>query len=379
MTGTRDEGGRGVNLARLDPGPNYRHLQRLTDGNGLFEHALFGDPRPEHGYCLDDVARALVVTCREPRATAQIRALAGGYLDFTLAAIAPDGACHNRMATDGRWCDEPGVGDWWGRALWGLGVAAVAAPTAAMRARAVLGFRTAARRRSPDRHAMAFAALGAGELLLRRPMEASARAVVEDAVAAIGVAHAIEPACGHALDPVGGHAIDPVGGHAVDPAWPWPEPRLRYASGAIVEALILAGAALPDGDVGANGLALLDFLVRTEIRGGRVSATPVTGRGVEDTSIGFDQQPIEVAALADACARAFDRTSDDRWRRGVESAWAWFTGDNDSATPMFDPLTGAGFDGLQSGGCNQNQGAESTLAFLATAQQAQRLLGRGMR
>ncbi len=332
-------------------GPNYRHLQRLTDEYGLFEHALFDDPRPEHGYCLDDVARGLVVTCREPDPSPQVRDLAGRYLDFTLAAIGPDGACHNRMATDGRWRDEAGVGDWWGRALWGLGVASAAAPTPAMRARAVLGFRTAACRRSPDRHAMAFAALGAGELLLRRPDEASARALLTDAVAAIDAPS------------------------ATDSAWPWPEPRLRYASGAIVEALLLAGVALPDPAARDTGLRLLDFLVRTEIRDGRVSVTPVAGRGVEDTSMGFDQQPIEVAALADVCARAFDLTADDRWRRDVGSAWAWFTGDNDSATPMFDPLTGAGFDGLQAGGCNQNQGAESTLAFLSTAQQAQRLLG----
>ena len=327
------------------------HLERLTDRFGLFEHARFGDPRPEHGYCLDDVARALVVTCREPDPSRQVRELAGRYLDFTLAAIGPDGACHNRMATDGGWRDEPGLGDWWGRALWGLGVASTAAPTPAMRARAVLGFRAAARRRSPDRHAMAFAALGAGELLLRRPDEGSARALLTDSVAAI--------------------AAPPPS----DSAWPWPEPRLRYASGAIVEALLLAGVALADPGLRATGLRLLDFLVRTEIRNGRVSVTPVTGRGVEDTAIGFDQQPIEVAALADACARAFDVTGDERWRSDVRSTWAWFTGDNDSATPMFDPATGAGFDGLQAGGCNQNQGAESTLAFLSTAQQAQRLLG----
>ena len=85
----------------------------------------------------------------------------------------------------------------------------------------------------------------------------------------------------------------------------------------------------------------------------------------------LDQQPIEVAALADACARAYEH---DR-RPGLAatasaSAWAWFIGDNDSATLMFDPLTGAGFDGLEVGGRNLNQGAESTLALLSTAQHA---------
>jgi len=35
---------------------------------------------------------------------------------------------------------------------------------------------------------------------------------------------------------------------------------------------------------------------------------------------------------------------------------------------MFDAVTGAGFDGLERGAANQNQGAESTLAWLSTRQ-----------
>jgi hypothetical protein len=40
---------------------------------------------------------------------------------------------------------------------------------------------------------------------------------------------------------------------------------------------------------------------------------------------------------------------------------------------MVDLKTGAGFDGLERAGHNLNQGAESTLAALSTAQHAQRL------
>ena len=66
-------------------------------------------------------------------------------------------------------------------------------------------------------------------------------------------------------------------------------------------------------------------------------------------------------------------TADDRWRSGVRMAWAWFLGDNDTSIPMFDPQTGAGFDGLHQAARNLNQGAESTLAALSTAQHARRL------
>ena len=37
----------------------------MTDDRGTFEHALFSEPRPEHGYCSDDMARVLVVATRE--------------------------------------------------------------------------------------------------------------------------------------------------------------------------------------------------------------------------------------------------------------------------------------------------------------------------
>lgn len=328
--------------------PTLDHLLRLTDGRGVFEHALYAAPRLEHGYCVDDVARALTLVCREPAPGPELHRLAGHYLDFTRSAIQADGSCHNRMAIDGEWRDEPAFGDWWGRALWGLGVAAASAPSAALRARALLAFRSAARARSPHRRAMVFAGLGAGELLLRRPNEVFAQHLM----------------CA---------AVDAVGVDGKDPAWPWPEPRLSYGNGSLVELLLLAGEALHDPDLQRRGIAMLDFLVGTETFDGHLSVTPVGGRGPGDAQPAFDQQPIEVAALADACARGYRLTDDRRWLDGVRLAWGWFCGNNDSATAMFDATTGGGFDGLERGGHNRNQGAESTLAMLSTAQHAARL------
>lgn len=329
--------------------PVLDHLDRLTDDRGLFEHALHAVPRREHGYCVDDAARGLVVVCHEPAPGLIVRRLARCYLAFVLDALDPTGACHNRMAVDGQWRDEATVGDWWGRALWGLGVAATSAPTPGMRARALGGFRIAAQRRSPHLRSMAFAALGAAEVLSGRPDEMAARALLSDMLAVIG-----RP------------KVD-------DPGWPWPEERLSYANASIAEALIVAGDALPNESALNRGLNLLEFLLRTETRDGHLSVTPVGGRGRGDTGPGFDQQPIEVSALADACGSAFRITRQSSWLTGVDLAWDWFGGDNDSATPMFDPRTGGGYDGLAPHGRNLNQGAESTLAMLATAQQARQI------
>jgi hypothetical protein len=329
--------------------PVFDHLERLTDERGLFEHARHAVPRREHGYCVDDVARGLVVVCREPRPGPAARRLAGRYLAFVLHALDPAGAAHNRMAVDGQWRDEAAVGDWWGRALWGLGVAATSAQTPGMRARALGGFRIAAQSRSPHVRSMAFAALGAAEVLRRRPDEIAARWLLTDTLAVIGV------------------------GESGDSLWPWPEERLSYGNAAIAEALIVAGDVLPDGEALSRGLNLLEFLLRTETRDGHLSVTPVDGRGRDDAGPGYDQQPIEVSALADACASAYRSTGQSSWLTGVSLAWAWFGGDNDSGTPMYDPRTGGGYDGLERHGRNLNQGAESTLAMIATAQQARRI------
>lgn len=329
--------------------PPLAHLDDMTDEAGLFEHALLTVPRREHGYCLDDAARGLAVLCRYPEPSLLTHRLTMIYLDFTVAAVAPDGRCHNRMTADREWCDEPGLGDWWGRAVWGLGVAAAHAPSRSVRQRASAGFRVAAQQRSPHGRAMAFAVLGAGELLLTGPQhQDTARAVLSEALQVLGTS-------------------------SPEPDWPWPEPRLRYANGAVAEAFLLAGAALSAPRVVGTGLRLLGFLLRTESRDGRLSVTPTTGRGPGEVGPGYDQQPVEVAALADACARAYELTGDPRWRDGVRAAWAWFRGDNDAGVAMFDPYTGGGYDGLEPGGRNLNQGAESTLAVLATVRQARRL------
>ncbi|MGZ4794237.1 MAG: glycosyltransferase, partial [Ilumatobacteraceae bacterium] len=89
------------------PPPNFDHLLRLTDGRGTFEHARFAEPRPEHGYCTDDMARVLVVATREPDAEGVVKGLAGVGMRFLGDAGAFHGSCRNRMDSNGNWTDEP--------------------------------------------------------------------------------------------------------------------------------------------------------------------------------------------------------------------------------------------------------------------------------
>jgi hypothetical protein len=322
--------------------PDFAHLARLTDDAGLFEHARYAIARREHGYCTDDVARGLVVTGREPDPSATVVRLALGYLDFVTRAQDRTGAFHNRLGPDRRWRDTPSVGDWWGRALWGLGTAA-ASPIAELREPAMAGFDRGAVLRSPHLRAMAFAGLGAAEVLRAQPGHTIAAALLADAAAAVGMP-------------------------ATDPDWRWPTPALTYANAALPHVLIAAGHLGRDETTLCAGVRMLTWLYQNQLVDDHLSVVAVAGWRRDQPRDRYDQQPIEVAAIADACAAAAMATGDPSWESGIRHAIGWFEGHNDGGTAMWDPTTGGAYDGLTPHGPNLNQGAESTLALISTRQ-----------
>ena len=333
------------------PAPDWAHIARLSDDTGLLEHARNAIVRREHGYCVDDVSRGLLVASREPRPTAQVVALAERYLAFLTHAQGADGAFRNRLSYDRRWLDEPTLGDWWGRALWGLGTAAARSTVPWIRRESAEAFRQGVHRRSPWPRAMAFAGLGAAEMLRADPKDKAAADLLADAATVIGLP-------------------------GDDPEWVWPEPELTYANPALAEVVILAGDLLGDEPLLTDGLRMLDWLCREQEHNGHLSTVPVGGWRPGVPKHRHDQQPIETAATADACATAAGITGDDRWDGPLFQSIAWFLGDNDTGTVMYDPLTGGGYDGLKPDGPNLNQGAESTLALLSTLQHARALATR---
>jgi hypothetical protein len=329
------------------PAPRFDHLQRMTTPDGLFEHALLAEPRHDHGYCLDDVARGLVVAVRQPDPSAGVTSLVASYLRFITEAQDEGGAFHNRRSTARRWTDSPSVDDHWGRALWAAGTAA-ALTGGDVREQALAVASRGMQARSPWPRAMAYAALGAAEVLRTVPGDPSARELLVDVRTLLS-----RPRMAH--------------------GWPWPEPRLTYANAVLPEALIAIGRALHDERLLDHGLGLLHWLLDLQTRDGHISVVPAGGMGPTDRLPGFDQQPIEVSALAEACWRAHEATDDARWLDGVHLCAAWFLGANDVGLTLYDRATGGCADGLHSSRINLNRGAESTLAALSTLQLAHEL------
>ncbi|HEX4821789.1 MAG TPA: hypothetical protein VFV00_16410 [Acidimicrobiales bacterium] len=320
----------------------------MTDERGTFEHADHAEPRREHGYCTDDMARLLVVAAREPDPDAVVRSLTRTAFRFVSDAQGVDGKVCNRMTARRRWRGRRGVDDCWGRSLWAFGTAAARSKEDWLRQSALTLFDHGTEQRSPWPRSMAFAALGAAEVLTLKPTHQRARDLLRDAAEIVGRAR-------------------------VDTEWPWPEPQLTYANAVLPDAMLAIGAALHRDELVEDGLRLLEWLMVRQTSLGHLSVVPVGGAGPGDDAPRFDQQPIEASTLADACARAAALTGDSIWSEYLQQTIAWFLGDNDAAAPMVDTATGGGYDGLEPDGPNLNEGCESTLALISTLQHAQRL------
>lgn len=324
------------------PEPRFDHLRDMTTPRGLWEHADHTRPRIEHGFCTDDNARALIVLLREKRDEPAMAEMVRTYMQFIQEAAIPTGGFHNRRRADGAWVDTIGSYDSQGRALWALGSSVRLSRDSSMRSAALeLWERQVFESPSPRAHA--FAILGASEILAVEPTNSLACEAVRKGASHLHVAG--------------------------DPDWPWPETRLAYQNAHIPEAMLAAGQAIGNDHMIETGLALLRWLLSIESGADHFSFTPVGGWAPGEPRPGFDQQPTEAAAMADACARAWRLTGDASWADAVLMAGAWLIGANDRNAVLYDADTGGCCDGLTPYGPNLNQGAESTLAALSTLQQ----------
>jgi hypothetical protein len=118
-------------------------------------------------------------------------------------------------------------------------------------------------------------------------------------------------------------------------------------------------------EAGLESLRWLADLQKSEVGGGHF--VPIGSNGFypkDGERARFDQQPVEAQGMVSACLAALRITGKKSWHREARRAFEWFLGRNDLHTPVYDPTTGGCRDGLHPDRPNENQGAESTLAFL---------------
>ncbi|MDH4385711.1 MAG: glycosyltransferase family 4 protein [Caulobacter sp.] len=324
-------------------------LRRMTDSVGMLQHSVHAIPDRNHGYCVDDNARALLLVHRLRRAghrTPETEALAHLFSGFVHHAWNGDaGRFRNFMAYDRSWLEPVGSDDSVARAWWSVAVTAAEADLPALRRWA----RELADRILPHLDGFsalrthAFLILGLTSLVQSDPGQGREAEILLRIVR--GLAGNLET--------------------RGQEAWFWFEDRLTYDNARLPEALIRAGMALSQPGLVEAGLAALEWLCRLQTGSGGVFRPVGAANFGRDFCVEepFDQQPLEAAATVDACAAAFLATGDARWMEEARRAFDWFLGANDLGMPIADPLTGDCYDGLTARGPNLNQGAESVLSF----------------
>ncbi|HVF36426.1 MAG TPA: glycosyltransferase family 4 protein [Sphingomicrobium sp.] len=320
-------------------------IQRMTDEVGMMQHAIHSIPNRDHGYCIDDNCRALMVMARREwnRETSR---LASTYAAFVQHGWnAERRRFRNFMGFDRRWLEDVGSDDSNGRTIWALGAVAARARDGALRDWALKLFDEAApaiAELEPPR-TRAFAALGGYELLQRHADHDLAKVMLQSSAEQLMRLHA----------------------RAARDGWDWFEPSLTYDNARLPEALIRAGMALGRPEWVERGLACLGWLEGQQT-GPRGTFRPVGCHGLGreySPPLAFDQQPVEAAASVDAAWAAIEASGDLRWQAMAQQSFGWFFGDNDAGVPLADIEQGACFDGLMATGINRNQGAESILAL----------------
>jgi glycosyltransferase involved in cell wall biosynthesis len=293
------------------PDINLKYMRIMTDHTGILQHAKYSIPDRTHGYCVDDNARALIVSCMYYSLLKDkgVVPLIQTYLSYLNDAFNQEnGRFRNFMSYDRRWLEEKGSEDSHGRSLWGLGTAVKCAPSDSIRKMAVGlfsdGLPVVEDFTSP--RAWAFTIVG---------LQAYMEVFGGDATTRRLRANLAEK------------LFDLFKKRASDD-WPWCEDTVTYANAKLSQALILAGQWIPNPEMFEMGIKSLTWLLeRQTAPDGHLSIVGnLNWHNKENDPSTFDQQPIEAKCLIEACSEAFRSTGETKWIEEGQRCLAWFLG-----------------------------------------------------
>jgi glycosyltransferase involved in cell wall biosynthesis len=324
------------------------HLQNMTDETGMFQHALFTVPNYSHGYTTDDNARALLVSILlDELGIIESLGMATRYLAFLGFAFNDQTKrFRNFMDYQRNWMENSGSDDSNGRALLALGTVLNHSNAPALNSMAGWLFEQTlpAILLTTSPRAWAFALIGIHEY--SQKFKGDRRA-------------------GNVRDELAGRLLALYKNNSSE-EWRWYEKELSYCNAALPHALLTCGKSISNQLMIDAGLESLNWL--TDLQRSREGYfVPIGSKGFYRQGkerARFDQQPVEAQTMVSACLEAFRITGDKLWNKEARRAFEWFLGRNDLNLPIYDPTTGGCRDGLHPDRPNENQGAESTLAFL---------------
>lgn len=335
------------------PSLKLNHLLSLTDDTGILQHAKYAIANRDHGYCTDDNARALIFALQAKQIfqatdieSAHLNTLGNRYLSFLLHAFNEEnGRFRNFMGFARDWKELEGSEDSHGRALWALGTTvSLTSDNLHLPVASSLFMRGLEATESfSSRRAIAFSLIGIDGYLQTFSGNSKARR--------IGTLLASK-------------LLSQFSSNVTD-NWIWLEDKVTYSNAKIPHSLILTGRRLQNDKMLQMGLRSLEWLINEQTENGYLSIIGNDGWYLRNEhKANFDQQPLEANGLIDACISAYEITHNENWLNRAQLCFNWFLGYNDLKVPLYNEHTGGCKDGLESVKLNQNEGAESTLAWL---------------
>lgn len=341
----------GINLRYDLPPIDLDHLRNMTTSVGIIQFAKINQADIETGYTLDDNARALVVMCglRETDKTEEILDYIRLYFAFVKRCQLDSGSFMNYVDKAGSFTEQNGdvnLDDSNGRALWALGFliskAEILPSCIVQEARELfdkaLGHILSIR----STRAMAFAIKG---LFYRQMTDASEER-----------AHCVETLA---------ERLASMYRHESRAPWTWFEGYLTYANSVMPEAMLHAWILTGNAVFRDIAVESLDFLISQIFNGNGIEVVSNRNWRQKGGQAGhFGEQPIDVAYTVMTLSAFHDATGEENYRVKMDTAFAWFLGNNRLHQIIYNPCTGGCYDGLEETHVNLNQGAESTLSYL---------------
>lgn len=341
------------------PEINLTHLKHLTDETGILQHSIFSVPNRYEGYCTDDNARALLVAMLNKYLfnDASVDSLINIHLSFLHHAYnSENGLFRNFMSYDRKWLEDAGSDDCNGRALF------------------VLGYMI----KNPTRDSHLMLAKMLFESVIRNVESLkSPRAISHIVMGCIfylnrfSGTREIKRTCKKLLDRLFEYYT-----LNSDADWNWYEEVLTYDNARIPQAMLMGGNFFKNNAYIKIGLESLEWLYSILYDKEKDYISLIGNEKwyyKGKTKSKYDQQPIEIPSLIDACFQAYGITEDDKWINRIGTTFSWFLGNNDRQEALCNYATGGCYDGLTSSMLNQNQGAESTISWLLSLQRMYRI------
>ena len=325
--------------------PGLRHVIRLTDNIGIYQHALYGLPNYHEGYCLDDNARALLAMTlsAEKGFEDETLLLAEVYMSFIHFMQEKNGWFHNFLSFERKIVDDECSEDAYGRTMWALGKLISSDSFSSLKAPAEEIFIRALHHARDLRYTrgMANTIIGLRYFLDKFPFHNEAYELFQLLTSKM----------------IGQYQMNN------DEKWQWFEDTLTYDNGILPLALLHSYAVTGDEEVLSIVKESTAFLERELMGKDYLSLVGSNGwypKGKEKCS--YPQQAIDAMSMVLLFSALAQQAPDAQYRENMMKCYRWFFFENDMGISLYDRNTQGCYDGLEDYGINRNQGAESTLA-----------------